>query len=77
MIFSGVIQPAYKEIVSDMNLESEVGQRVKLSLEDYEALHENKRSYNDSILNSKQEFVIVDIESRPESKGERRYAYTN
>lgn len=77
MIFSGVIQPAYKEIVSDMNLESEVGQRVKLSLEDYEALHENKRSFNDSILNSKHEFVIVDIENKPESKGERTYAYTN
>ena len=77
MIFSGVIQPAYKEIVKDMNLESEMGQRVKLSLDDYEQIHENKRSFNDALLNSKQEFVIIDIENKPESRGERTYAYTN
>ncbi|MCZ6583254.1 MAG: 3-hydroxy-3-methylglutaryl-CoA synthase, partial [Thaumarchaeota archaeon] len=42
MVFSGVIQPEYKTIVKDMNLETELGSRKKLSLEDYEKIHENK-----------------------------------
>ena len=77
MIFSGVIQPAYKDVVKDMNLESEIGERVKLSLEEYEEIHENKRSFNDAILDSKKEFVIANIEKSQENKGERRYAYTS
>ena len=42
MVFSGVIQSDYKEIVKDMNLETEIGERKKLSLDQYEQLHENK-----------------------------------
>ena len=29
-----------------MNLETEIGERTKLSLEEYEELHENKRAPN-------------------------------
>ena len=36
MIFSGVIQPEYEQIVKDMNLEAEIGPRTNLSLEEYE-----------------------------------------
>ena len=42
MVFSGVIQPEYKNIVKDMNLESELGPRKKLTWDEYEKLHENK-----------------------------------
>ena len=75
MVFSGVIQPAYKEIVKDMNLESEIGNRVKLSLEEYEEIHENKRGPKENFLESKKEFVLVDVEITPESSGERKYVY--
>ena len=75
MVFSGVIQPAYKEIVKDMNLESEIGNRVKLSLEEYEEIHENKRGPKENFLESKKEFVLVDVEITPESRGERKYVY--
>jgi len=75
MVFSGVIQPMYKEIVRDMNLESEIGNRVKLSLEEYEELHENKRGPKENFLESKKEFVLIDVENIPESRGERRYVY--
>ena len=75
MIFSGVIQPEYKAIVKDMNLEAEIGGRKKLSLEEYEEIHENKRSPDQSILNSKKEFVLVEIKSSPETQGERRYVF--
>ena len=75
MVFSGVILPTYKEIVKDMNLESEIGNRIKLSLEEYEEIHENKRGPNENLLDSKKEFVLVDIESSPEIKGQRKYVY--
>ena len=75
MVFSGVILPTYKEIVKDMNLESEMGNRIKLSLEEYEEIHENKRGPNENLLDSKKEFVLVDVESSPEIKGQRKYIY--
>jgi hydroxymethylglutaryl-CoA synthase len=75
MVFSGVIQPEYKEIVKDMNLETEIGERKKLSLSEYEQLHENKLSPEQSLLNSKKEFVLEYVNSTPESTGERRYAF--
>jgi hydroxymethylglutaryl-CoA synthase len=75
MVFSGVISPMYKEIVKDMNLESEMGNRIKLSLEEYEEIHENKRGPNENLLDSKKEFVLVDVESSPEIKGQRKYVY--
>ena len=75
MIFSGVIQPEYEAVVKDMNLEAEISDRKKLSLEEYEEIHENKRSPNQSILDGKKEFVLVEIKSSPETKGERRYVF--
>ena len=75
MVFSGVILPRYKEIVKDMNLEAEIGNRVKLSLEEYEEIHENKRGPQENFLESKKEFILVDVENAPESRGERRYVY--
>ncbi len=75
MVFSGIIQPGYKEIVKDMNLETEIGPRKKLSLEEYEEIHENKRSRADNILEGKEEFILVDIKTIPESIGERKYRF--
>ena len=75
MVFSGVIRPRYKEIVKNMNLEAEIGNRVKLSLEEYEEIHENKRGPTQNFLESKKEFILVDVENTPESRGERRYVY--
>ncbi|MDX1595839.1 MAG: hydroxymethylglutaryl-CoA synthase [Nitrosopumilaceae archaeon] len=75
MVFSGVIQPQYEEIVKNMNIESEIGQRRKLSLEEYERLHEKKLNPNQALLDSKHEFVLVDVNTTPESIGERRYVF--
>ena len=75
MVFSGVVQPTYKEIVKNMNLEAEIGERVKLSLKDYEEIHENKRAPTQSMLNGKNEFVLVSVEKAPESRGERKYVF--
>lgn len=77
MIFSGVIQPEYEEIVKDMNLEEELGPRTKLSLDEYEELHENKRTHEENIRSANKEFVIVDVKTSTESKGERHYAFVD
>ncbi|MFQ5573156.1 MAG: hydroxymethylglutaryl-CoA synthase family protein [Nitrosopumilaceae archaeon] len=75
MIFSGVIQPEYEKIVKEMNLETELGPRKKLSLEEYEKLHENKLTLNQALLSTKKEFLLVEVQTKPESRGERRYIY--
>lgn len=75
MVFSGVIQPEYASIVKEMNLETEIGPRRRLTLDEYEAIHENKLLPNQSMLKPKSEFVLVDVKTTPESRGERRYIF--
>jgi len=77
MIFSGVIQPEYGQVVKDMNLEAELGPRTKLSLDEFVELHENKRTYEENIRSANKEFVIVDVKTSAESKGERHYAFVD
>jgi hydroxymethylglutaryl-CoA synthase len=76
MVFSGVIQAGYKEIVKDMNLESEINPRVKLSMEEYQILRSNTRNLNESYANATKEFVLVKIGgSTAEKAGIREYCY--
>ena len=75
MVFSGLIQSEYEDIVKEMNIESEIGPRKKLSLEEYESIHENKLGVEQSLLNAKKEFILVDVKTNPESRGERRYIF--
>jgi len=75
MVFSGVIQPEYEQMVKNMNLEVEIGERRKLTWNEYEELHENKLSPEESMLHSKKEFVLVDVQTKTENKGERRYVF--
>ena len=75
MVFSGVIQQDYEEIVKNMNLEAEIGQRKKLTLEEYEELHENKISHEEPLLQPEREFVLVNVKTDRESRGERRYVF--
>jgi hydroxymethylglutaryl-CoA synthase len=78
MVFSGVIQPEYKEIVQRMNLEEEIGPRRKLSMNEYERLRENSRDFDDSLLRTNKEFVLVKIGGTTADKaGLREYSYTN
>jgi hydroxymethylglutaryl-CoA synthase len=75
MIFSGIIQPEYEQIVKDMNLETEIGPRTKLTLEEYEDLHENKRGPEKNIRSAKKEFILTQVKTSSESKGERLYTF--
>jgi hydroxymethylglutaryl-CoA synthase len=76
LVFSGVIQPGYKEIVRDMNLEEEIGPRKKLSMDEYQILRENHRNLNDSYARAKNEFILVKIGgSTADKAGFREYCY--
>ena len=75
MVFSGLVQPEYEEVVKDMNIEAEIGVRTKLTLEEYEELHENKRDTENNIDWAKKEFILTDVKTSPESRGERYYEY--
>ena len=75
MIFSGVIQPEYEQIVKNMNLEAELGPRTKLTLKEYEEMHENKRGIEKNIRSAKKEFILVDVNTSVESRGERHYTF--
>ena len=77
MIFSGVIQPEYEQIVKEMNLEAEIGPRIKLSLEEYEELHENKRDPDDTIRSANKEFVLVDVKTSAKRNWERHYTFVD
>ncbi|MGN6350226.1 MAG: hydroxymethylglutaryl-CoA synthase family protein [Candidatus Nitrosocosmicus sp.] len=61
MVFSGVFQDQYKEIANKMNLDKEIGQRTKISIEDYEKLHNNSKKFSESFLNGENEFILVNI----------------
>ena len=75
MVISGIIQDEYESIVKNMNLETELGVRKRLTLEEYENLHENKLTPDKSMLNTSKEFILVDVKTEEESRGERRYIY--
>ncbi len=59
----------------NQKLESEIGQRKRLTWTEYEQLHENKLAPEESMVYSKKEFVLVNIDTKKESRGERRYIY--
>jgi len=75
MVFSGVIQPEYAQVVKNMNLEDEIGSRKRLTWDEYEKLHENKLSIDESMVHTKKEFVLIDVKTEAESRGERRYVF--
>jgi hydroxymethylglutaryl-CoA synthase len=61
MVFSGIFQEQYKEIANKMNLDKEIGQRTKISIDDYEKLHNNTKKFSESFLNGENEFILVSI----------------
>lgn len=78
MVFSGMIQPGYKEAVNRMDLENDIGPRQKLNMEEYERLHRNERAFDDSVIHAHKEFVLVKIGgSTADKAGFREYDYVS
>ncbi len=77
MVFSGVIQPTYLEIVKNMDLEKEIGSRKKISIEEYERLHRGEKKIEDNFVPARKEFVLVKIGEAGNTEGFREYAFVN
>ncbi|HYA82145.1 MAG TPA: hydroxymethylglutaryl-CoA synthase [Candidatus Bathyarchaeia archaeon] len=78
MVFTGVIQSEYKEIVGGMNLDEEIGPRKKISIDEYERLRRNERNFDTSHLPVHKEFVLVKIGGTTADKaGFREYNFIN
>ena len=78
MVFSGVIQENYKDLVKRMNLEKDIGQRTKISIKDYEILHKNTRKYDEAFLNAEDEFILINIGGTTADRaGFREYCYAS
>ncbi|HEX2014995.1 MAG TPA: hydroxymethylglutaryl-CoA synthase [Nitrososphaera sp.] len=78
MVFSGQIQPEYKQVVQKMNLEEEIGPRQRLTMEEYEKLHRNERAFTDSVIHAHKEFVLVKVGGITADKaGFREYDYVS
>jgi hydroxymethylglutaryl-CoA synthase len=76
MVFSGMIQPQYKEVVNRMNLNADIGPRQRLSIEEYERLHRKQRYFTDSVIHAHGEFVLVKLGGITADKaGFREYGY--
>lgn len=73
MVFSGTIQPRYREIVARMDLKGEMSPRKKLTLDEYEKLHENQLAPSESMMRCSGEFILVDVATG--ASGERRYEF--
>jgi hydroxymethylglutaryl-CoA synthase len=61
MVFSGAFQEKYKEIVDKMDLDKEIGTRTKISIEDYEKLHNNTKKFSEPFLTGENEFILVSV----------------
>ena len=72
MVFSGIVLDEYREVLKKMNLESDMANRRRLTLEEYEILHRGELSAGESMLPGKEEFVLSNVDK---STGERRYAF--
>jgi hydroxymethylglutaryl-CoA synthase len=77
MVFSGVIQPAYLDVVKQMDLANEIGERKKISIEEYERLHKGEKPIEETFMPAKKEFVLVKIGSGGTTEGFREYAFVN
>ncbi len=77
MVFSGVIQPTYLDVVKKMDLESEIGPREKISIEAYESLHRGERKIEDALVRKSKEFVLVSIGKGSHKEGFREYNFVN
>jgi hydroxymethylglutaryl-CoA synthase len=78
MVFSGVFQEEYKEIANKMDLDKEIGPRTKISIDDYEKLHNNTKKFSESFLNGENEFILLSVGGMTADRaGFREYCFAS
>jgi hydroxymethylglutaryl-CoA synthase len=78
VVFSGVVQPQYKELVKGMDLENDIGERTKLTIDEYERLHRKEIDFNSAVTKAHKEFVLIGLGGTTADKaGFREYDYVS
>lgn len=72
MVFSGVILDRYEEVIRNMHFQSDMEERRKLTLEEYEMLHRGQMPISEAVLPDSEGFVLSDVDK---ANGERSYVY--
>ena len=72
MVFSGVILDKYEEVIKNMHFQSDMDERRKLTLEEYEMLHRGQMPVGEAVLPDSEGFVLSDVNK---TNGERSYVY--
>ncbi|UCH01568.1 MAG: hydroxymethylglutaryl-CoA synthase family protein [Candidatus Bathyarchaeota archaeon] len=75
IICSFIVQPGYKEVVTNLNLMGALSQRHRISIEHYERLHNRKLELHESILPPKNEFTLDHIGKDRNNIGYRYYKF--
>lgn len=75
VFMSGIVQEAYSEVSAKLNLTEDLERRTRISMEQYEALHEGRLALEDSIVPPKDEFALSQIGDEPTTEGLRFYTY--
>ena len=72
MVFSGVILDRYEEVIRNMHFQSDMEERRKLTLEEYEMLHRGQMPISEAVLPDSEGFVLSNVDK---ANGERSYVY--
>jgi hydroxymethylglutaryl-CoA synthase len=72
-VFEGLVSPRWREVVSRWNLFERMAGRVAIDQTTYEALHKGLRE--ESVVEPKGEFALVEIESEGVYEGARTYRW--
>jgi hydroxymethylglutaryl-CoA synthase len=75
MVFSGLIQEEYKDVVKNLDIIKEIGERRKLSITEYSELHSEKRNFNEPIVTKHGEFILASIRKDKQREGFREYIF--
>jgi len=69
MVFSGIVQPRYKEALDNLDIKEKIESRKELSMVEYEALHTGQAKH--SVLEPHQEFALKEVDEQ----GYRHYIW--
>ena len=75
IVCSFIVQPDYRQVANRIELIENLGKRQKISMEEYEDLHEGRLKLDESVMPPKNEFALDNIGKEINDCGYRYYRY--
>jgi len=75
IVCSFIVQPDYRQVANRIELIENLSQRQKISMEEYEDLHEGRLKLDESVMPPKNEFALDNIGKETNDCGYRYYRY--